>query len=154
LICGVTLGAETYAKSKLALETTLSSRFPTIPKFHATEIVNPPNRSGLKRVFVRNLLDELRPLGGTTAIVLDPDSPIVSPRMQAFPGADWLYSGGLVEAHSHEVPGLQLADFAAYAIMRFRRTRDDLLAGTGSRFDEITAATLAQLEGRVTHLLG
>ncbi len=60
--------------------------------------------------------------------------------------------GGIVRAASHGVPGVQLADVAAYAVGRYLRRRDAIIDAEANAVDAINMAMLEGLTGRFHYL--
>ena len=58
-----------------------------------------------------------------------------------------------MRADSASVAGLQVADAALYAIGRYLRRRDGIVAGHADAFDEIAMTMLAAMTGRIESLL-
>ncbi|RWO01022.1 DUF3800 domain-containing protein [Mesorhizobium sp.] len=61
--------------------------------------------------------------------------------------------GGPITADSALVPGLQLADMAAFSISRYMQKRQAIVEDQGSSFDNIALETIAGFEGRIEYLL-
>ena len=87
------------------------------------------------------------------AIIMHQDRPVEGLRIEPWSGTESFYERGAISAPAHLIPGLQLADHAAYTIIRYRLKKDKLIAGKGNPFDEQVAYSLAELSGRVAYLM-
>ena len=85
-------------------------------------------KQGLKRAFLRCLSDHLTLGANGTIVVMDQDKPLAEPVVEAWPEAAFLIGGGPVAARSVDVPGLQLADMAAWSINRYMCRKPQLAA--------------------------
>jgi hypothetical protein len=104
-------------------------------------------KMGLKRVFLRCLLDHLATAGGEAIAVLDQDKPLAQPVVEHWPEAAFLVGGGPVAARSTDVPGLQLADMAAWSINRMLCRRPCFDDGTATDFDRAALELVGNLDG-------
>jgi hypothetical protein len=110
-------------------------------------------KQGLKRVFLRCLFERLA-YADRTVVLLDQDRPQEAPTIECWPEGNFLLGGGPISAGSALIPGLQLADMAAFCITRYLRKRPCIVNGNAGPFDTIAAETLAGLGSRVECLLG
>jgi len=110
------------------------------------------HKAGVKRVFARSILDRLAG-SGPAVLVMDRDKPGKAPTLTSMAGGNFLIGGGAVRADSASVAGLQVADTALYAIGRYLRRRDGIVAGQADAFDEIAMTMLAAMTGRIASLL-
>lgn len=91
-------------------------------------------KAGLKRVFLRALIKRLAETSIPSIVVMDDDdNKKLPPRVESCPEGKFLVGGGPITADSREVEGLQLADFAAYAITRYVRSKEKLFSGGRNR---------------------
>jgi hypothetical protein len=114
------------------------------------------HKAGLKRVFLLCLFERLEHLGSAGAkkvVILDQDKPHVAPVVENWPGGEFLCGGGPIAADSASIPGLQLADTAAFSIGRYLRKREEIAADRGNHFDIIALETIVGLEGRCECIL-
>jgi hypothetical protein len=107
----------------------------------------------LRRVFLKALITQMAKSDKTPAIIMHQDRPVEGLRIEPWSGTESFYERGAISTPAHLIPGLQLADHAAYTIIRYRLKRDKLIAGKGNPFDEQVAYSLAELSGRVVYLL-
>lgn len=104
-------------------------------------------KMGLKRVFLRCLFDHLAPAGGETMVILDQDKPLAEPVVEHWPEAAFLVGGGSIAARSIDVPGLQLADMAAWSINRMLCRRPCFDDGTATDIDRAALQLVGNLDG-------
>ena len=102
---------------------------------------------GLKRVFLRCLFDHLAAAGGETIVVIDQDKPLAEPVVEQWPEAVFLVGGGPIAARSIDVPGLQLADMAAWSINRMLCRRPCFDDGTATDVDRAALELVGNLDG-------
>lgn len=107
----------------------------------------------LRRVFLKALITQMAKGDKTPAIIMHQDRPVEGLRIEPWSGTESFYERGAISAPAHLIPGLQLADHAAYTIIRYRLKKDKLIAGKGNPFDEQVAYSLAELSGRVAYLM-
>ena len=110
-------------------------------------------KSGLKRVFLRCLFEELKQAVEPSLIVLDQDQSTAEPKAQHWPEGEFLVGGGPFVAQSHDVAGLQLADLAAWSIGRHLRHGKRFHEGGATPFDEVAMEVVAGFDG-LRDLLG
>ena len=111
-------------------------------------------KAGLKRVFLRSLFGRLAETSIPSIVVMDDDdNKKLPPRVESWPEGKFLVGGGPIVAGSHDIEGLQLADFAVYAITRYLRARENLLSGDATKFDSVVAQAIGDLGERVECLL-
>lgn len=115
--------------------------------------VHAKHKAGLKRVFLRSLFERLRASSKPVVLVMDQEKKIGDPKIELWKGGEFLEGGGPIVADSSSVQGLQLADFAAYSITRYVRSREKIENDNANQFEIIAAETLADLEQRVESLL-
>lgn len=115
--------------------------------------VNAKMKTGLKRVFLRTLFRRLESLKKPVVLVIDQDRAIEEPKFDSQYKQNFLEGGAPIIADSSLIQGLQLADFAAWTITRYVRKRKILVEGTNNQFDMIAAEFLAELQGKIEHLL-
>lgn len=116
--------------------------------------VNVNFKAGLKKVFLRSLFGRLAETSIPSIVVMDDDdNKKLPPRVESWPEGKFLVGGGPIVARSHDIEGLQLADFAVYAITRYLRTRENLLSGDATKFDQLAAQAIGDLGERVECLL-
>jgi hypothetical protein len=111
------------------------------------------HKAGLKKVFLRCLFERLSSAGAKKAVILDQDKALEAPVVESWPEGEFLCGGGPIVADSASVPGLQLADMAAFSIGRYLRKREEIAAGGDNDFDIIVLETIAGLEGRCELIL-
>lgn len=104
-------------------------------------------KQGLKRVFLRCLFDHLGPAKERAIVVMDQDKPLAEPVIESWPEASFLVGGGPVAARSVEVPGLQLADMAAWSLNRYLCRRPSFVAGTATEIDRAALEVVGRLDG-------
>lgn len=104
-------------------------------------------KMGLKRVFLRCLFDHLAEAGGEAMVVLDQDKPLAEPVVEHWPEAAFLVGGGPIAARSIDVPGLQLADMAAWSINRMLCRRPCFDDGTATDIDRAALELVGNLDG-------
>jgi hypothetical protein len=110
-------------------------------------------RHGLKRVFVRSIVEGLA-LGSKPAmLVMDQDKAISSPQLEIWPEATFLIGGGPIAAPSHLVPGLQLADLVAWSVHRFLTKRAAFDYGTATPIERVAMRVVAAIPGGLQNLL-
>lgn len=110
-------------------------------------------RDGVKVAFTRLLVGYLA--GHAPAmVVFDKVKNSPGATLERVVGANHLAGGGILRASSDSLPGLQVADIAAYATGRFLKQRDKIMAGAANAFDKVSMEMLAALSGRVGSLLG
>lgn len=114
--------------------------------------VHAKHKAGLKRVFLRSLFERLRASSKPVVLVMDQGKKISEPKSELWEGGDFLEGGGPIVADSSSVQGLQLADFAAYSITRYVRSREKIESDNATQFETIAAETLADLGRRVESL--
>ena len=110
-------------------------------------------KTGLKRVFLRCLFEELEQAGDPSMIVLDQDGTTGEPKVEHWPEGKFLVGGGPIVAQSHDVPGLQLADLAVWSIGRMVRHRERFNEGLATPFDRVALEVVAGFDG-LCDLLG
>ncbi len=76
------------------------------------EDVEVGHRAGLKRVFLRSILERLDELGDNPILVLDQSKSLDQAQIEHIAGGEHLFGGGPIVATSEAVAGLQLADMA------------------------------------------
>lgn len=109
------------------------------------------HKDAVKSVFQTSIVPHLA--GDAPALlVFDKDKNNLGATLEPLAGCDHLIGGGIIRAPSHEVPGLQVADIAAYAIGRYLKRRDAIIAEQEKPFDTINMEMLADLTGRVHRL--
>ena len=95
----------------------------------------------MKTVFRTSIVSHLA--GHAPALVVfDKDKNNPGPTREPLPGCDHLVGGGIVRAASHDVPGVQLADVAAYAVGRYLRRRDAIIDDKPNAVDAINMEML------------
>lgn len=104
-------------------------------------------KMGLKRVFLRCLSDHLAVGANGTIVVMDQDKPLAEPVVENWPEAAFLIGGGPVAARSLDVPGLQLADMAAWSINRYMCRKLKVAAGNANEFDQAALEVVGNLDG-------
>lgn len=104
-------------------------------------------KMGLKRVFLRCLFDHLAAAGGEAIVVLDQDKPLAKPVVEHWPEAAFLVGGGPIAARSIDVPGLQLADMAAWSINRMLCRRPCFDDGSATDIDRAALELVGNLDG-------
>lgn len=104
-------------------------------------------KQGLKRVFLRCLFDHLALGQSGTIVVMDQDKPLSEPIVEDWSEAAFLVGGGPVAARSVDVPGLQLADMAAWSINRYMCRRPHLVAGSATELDKAALEVVGNLSG-------
>jgi hypothetical protein len=110
------------------------------------------HKDGARGSFAGHIIEYLagRP---APMLIFDKERNNPGPTIQPVAGAGHLAGGGILRAGSNEVPGLQVADIAAYAIGRYLKRRDRIIAGNASAFDEVSMEMVAALPERVHSLL-
>lgn len=111
------------------------------------------HKDGVKASFAGHIVDYLAGYA-PAMLVFDKHKNNPGPTIELVVGANHLAFGGILRASSHDVPGLQVADIAAYAIGRYLKRRDRIIAETANEFDEVSMDMVAALSGRVRSLLG
>lgn len=101
----------------------------------------------------KHCLVERRAETGPSLAVCDKDKNNPGATLEKIHGAADLLGGGLIRATSHEVPGLQIVDVVAYAIGRYLKKREAIIAETGSDFEDVAVAFVGQLQSRFKTLL-
>jgi hypothetical protein len=111
------------------------------------------HKDAVKASFAEHIVDYLA--GHAPAmLVFDKHKNNPGPTIESVTGADYLAGGGILRASSQDVPGLQVADIAAYAVGRYLKRRDNIIADTANEFDHVSMEMVAALPGRVRSLLG
>ena len=109
------------------------------------------HKAAVKTVFRTSIVSHLA--GHAPALVVfDKDKNNPGPTLEPLPGCDHLVGGGIVRAASHDVPGVQLADVAAYAVGRYLRRRDAIIDDKPNAIDAINMTMLEGLTGRFHYL--
>jgi hypothetical protein len=111
------------------------------------------HKDAVRRSFAGHIIDYLAGYA-PAMLIFDKEKNNSRPTLEPVAGANHLAGGGILRAASHDVPGLQVADIAAYAIGRYLKRRDRIIAGNASAFDEVSMKMVADLPGRVRTLLG
>ncbi|MFP4453844.1 MAG: DUF3800 domain-containing protein [Desulfobacterales bacterium] len=120
----------------------------------APQKINMKRDAALNLYFKTSLIRRSVQTENNVAIVMDRDRCVgESLRIESGVETKDFYEGGIISAPSHLIPGLQLADHAAYTITRYRLKKEDLATGGGNSFDKIVVQTLAQMSNRVECLL-
>jgi len=118
--------------------------------------LDPDHKVGVKTRF-RELIADLLDTPTAAIVVADKEKNTQGVGRAAFDGSGHLLGGGILLAHSHDVPGLQLADIAAYVVGRYLRRRDRMVAVSDEAdlddFDRVVAETVGRLHGRFHSLL-
>lgn len=109
--------------------------------------------NGLKRVFVRKLLSITASLNNPTILILDQDENIEVPEFYSEYKAEHLEGGAPIKVDSSMVPGIQIADFAAWSITRYIRKRHKWDTEIKNPFDTVAAELLADMSGKIQHIL-
>jgi hypothetical protein len=113
-------------------------------------------KQGLRHVFFESLLSlcRTREPREPVAIVADSekrlDGVIKIQTVTDFPD---IYQGGIIHASSHDEPGLQLADFAAYLLNRLFHSTNRIKEERHGPFDEIVLSAYSDLRARLRDLL-
>jgi hypothetical protein len=128
--------------SKAQYDTMIAEHGSSLPKSY---------KKAVKAVFKSSIIERLS-LHGDALLVFDKDKNNHGPTLESIADAAHLVGGGLLRAASHEVPGLQLADIAAYAVGRYLRRRDAIIADGGNDFDTVAMTLLGNLHGRFASL--
>jgi hypothetical protein len=115
--------------------------------------VNVAWKQGLKRVFLRCLFDRLSATKEKTVVLMHRDKFQASPIIEKCPEGRFLVGGGPISAESALIPGLQLADMAAFSLTRYLRKRPLIAKGSTNPFDTLAAETVAGFTGRIQCLL-
>lgn len=113
----------------------------------------PSHKDAVKASFSGSIVEFLAD-HAPAMLVFDKHKNNPGPTIEPVKGAYYLAGGGILRASSRDVPGLQVADVAAYAVGRYLKRRDRLIAETANEFDEVSMAMVAALPGRVRSLLG
>ena len=119
---------------------------------HANVAMPGNYKSAVKTAFLGCLAEVLAD-APRAIVVMDRTKPRPQPTIAQVAGAPHLVGGGAVYADSASVPGLQLADVAAYAVGRFIRRRDRIAAGQQDAFDELMMTTVAAFQDRFINML-
>ena len=85
-------------------------------------------------------------------LILDQDKFSVTPKVESREGGEFLCGGGPIIGDSASIPGLQLADMAAFSMGRYMRKRAEIAQGSDKGFDITVARTIAGLNGRCEYL--
>ena len=110
-------------------------------------------KPAIRRVLLRTLISEARAAARPTLIVTDQHSPIASPWIDRSETAPDLVGGGVIMAPSDQIPGLQLADMAAFCMGRHLRRRSGYDPAALHGFDMVVVETMAAFAGRTRSLL-
>ncbi len=132
-----------YAYMSKAQYAALRKEHPTLPADH---------RTAVKESFLGHLSETLKN-ATSPAILKDKDKSSDGATMKLLPDSDHIVGGGAVCADSHLVPGLQLADVAAFLIGRFIRRRDAIQNDETNALDALFMQTLDDLSGRMKSLI-
>jgi|SRR5581483_1786947 len=127
------------------------TQYADLPKDVGRAIDETSYKAAVKRVFLRSVADYLA-AGAPAVLVIDRDKNTPGPTLVKFEGSARLIRGGAISANSADVLGLQLADVVAYAIGRFLRQRDKIVATDPERydlFDRIIMEIIGGLYGRL-----
>lgn len=109
------------------------------------------HKAAVKTVFRKSIVSHLA-RHAPALVVFDKHKNNPGPTLEPLPGCNHLVGGGIVRAASHDVPGVQLADVAAYAVGRYLRRRDAIIDATVNAVDAINMAMLEGLSGRFHYL--
>jgi hypothetical protein len=109
------------------------------------------HKDAVKRVFRGSIISHLA-WAAPAVLVFDKDKNNAGATLEPLPGCNHLVGGGIVRASSHVVAGLQVADVAAYAIGRYLKRRDKIVAEAITPFDTVNMEMLANLNGRIHYL--
>jgi uncharacterized protein DUF3800 len=110
-------------------------------------------KHGLKRVFLRCLFEHLAASDRPALVVIDQDKPLAEPVIEHWPEAWFLVGGGPVAASSKDVPGLQLADMAAWSINRILCRRPCFDDGSATAVDRAALEVVGNLNGGLGDLI-
>ncbi len=111
-------------------------------------------KGGLRRVFLRCLMERLSHETRPVALVLDQDKSQSGIVIETnWPEGGYLVGGGPITAPSHLIIGLQMADAMAWAINRFQIKRTLYDGDEHSEFDQIAMALVAMIPGKLTNVL-
>lgn len=111
-------------------------------------------KHGLRRVFLRSLMERLATENNPVALVLDQDQAQDGAIVEnGWPEGTFLLNGGPITAPSHLVPRLQMADAMAWAINRYLTKRSLFDSESQSRFDETALELVAAIPGKLTNVL-
>ncbi|NKK74315.1 DUF3800 domain-containing protein [Rhizobium leguminosarum bv. viciae] len=111
-------------------------------------------KSGLRRVFLRCLMERLSREALPAVLVVDQDKTQSNAFVDnSWPEGAFLVGGGPVTAPSHLVPGLQVADMMAWAVNRYLTKRQLFDSGKQSGFDQVALELVASIPGKLTNVL-
>jgi hypothetical protein len=112
-------------------------------------------KAAVKQVFLRSVAEYLTHITSPTVLLIDREKNTPGPSLVKFEGGATLTGGGAISADSARVLGLQIADVVAYAVGRFLRRRDKIVADTDSYdpFDTIIMEFVDGLRGRLLEVL-
>ncbi len=128
------------------------AQYATMVARHQNALLPKTYKRAVKAVFKTSIVAHLSAYA-PALVVFDKEKNNAGPTLEQIAGATHLVGGGVLRAGSHTVPGLQLADIAAYAVGRYLRRRDGILAGTGNAFDMVGMTLIGDLQSRFMSLL-
>ncbi len=116
--------------------------------------VNVGFKGGLRRVFLRCLMERLSTEALPAVLVLDQEKAQTNAVVDnSWPEGAFLVGGGPVTAPSHLVPGLQVADTMAWAVNRYLTKRPLFDSGKQSGFDQVALELIAAIPGKLKNVL-
>jgi len=119
---------------------------------HPEEELPAKHKTAVKAVFKSCIAEQLAD-HAPAILVFDKDKNNAGPSLEPIPGAAHLVGGGVLRERSDLLPGLQLADIAAYAVGRYLRRRDAIPTKGAKGFDNIAIELVETLDGRFSTLL-
>jgi hypothetical protein len=113
-------------------------------------------KGAVKQVLLRSVAEYLTEVTSPSVLLIDREKNTPGPSLVKFEGSATLLGGGAISADSACVLGLQIADVVAYAVGRFLRRRDKIVAADSDRydpFDMIIMEFVGGLRGRLHEVL-
>jgi hypothetical protein len=112
------------------------------------------HKPGIEMVMLKAVASSLSPSDPRFVVVSDNNDVYRDALVQLFADEVPIWQNGVVYSDSRALPGLQLADLAAYTFLRQMTIYDRRRAGEGSkRFDDIIEAWALRLTERRVHVL-
>lgn len=111
-------------------------------------------KGGLRRVFLRSLMERLAKEPLPSVLILDQDKAQEGAVVDhTWPEREFLVGGGPITSPSHLVAGLQVADTMAWAVNRYLTKRHLFDEAKQSEFDQVALELMASIPGKLTSVL-
>lgn len=110
------------------------------------------HKAGVKDYFKATMVERLAAFA-PAVLIFDKDKNNPGPTLEPVSTAPHLVGQGILRADSKDIAGLQMADIAAFAVGRYIRRRDKIIAGSNDPIEASAMTLVGNLGSRLTSLI-